>query len=158
VLDLLRESVDHERADRRQWSRTIRWLASYADRVVFSPTARSCATSPAPGVNAIAEMLVHLGRPVKRRESVVVTLAWRMLRPTADERGRHVRRAVVRRAVVTACGVLLESGIATTAPPRATPQQRACVANPSLRVVSGHGDDRDVQNLPCPTAAASTPG
>ncbi|HEY3629901.1 MAG TPA: ABC transporter ATP-binding protein [Jatrophihabitantaceae bacterium] len=62
VLDLLRESVDHD-------GQTVVMVthdpvaASYADRVVFLADGAVVRDVPAPGVNAIAEMLVHLGRP-----------------------------------------------------------------------------------------------
>jgi ABC-type lipoprotein export system ATPase subunit len=61
VMDLLRDAADHT-------GQTVVMVthdpvaASYADRVVFLADGKIADDVPAPGVDAIAELLTHLGR------------------------------------------------------------------------------------------------
>jgi putative ABC transport system permease protein len=80
----------------------------------------------------------------------MVTLAWRMLR----QRPTSVLATFVALwfgvAVVTACGVLLESGLRYHGATHRYAASTVLVAAGDLRVVHGHGDNREVEHLPLP--------
>jgi putative ABC transport system permease protein len=81
----------------------------------------------------------------------MVTLAWRMLRrrPTAAVATFVAMWFGV--AVVTACGVLLESGLRYHGVAQRYAASTVLVATGDVRVVHGHGDNREVEHSALPT-------
>lgn len=98
----------------------------------------------------------------------MVTLAWRMLRQRPMSAVATFVALFFGVAVVTACGVLLESGIRYHGTPQRYAASDVLVAANDLRVVSGHGANRDVERTALPdrgrldaglaTRAAALPG
>jgi len=80
----------------------------------------------------------------------MVTLAWRMLRQRPTSAVATFIALWFGVAVVTACGVLLESGIRYHGEAQRYAASSVLVAANDLRVVSGHGENRDVQRLALP--------
>jgi putative ABC transport system permease protein len=80
----------------------------------------------------------------------MMTLAWRMLRQRPMSAVATFVALFIGVAVVTACGVLLESGIRYHGTPQRYAASDVLVAANDLRVVSGHGDNRDVERLALP--------
>ncbi|HEY3629900.1 MAG TPA: FtsX-like permease family protein [Jatrophihabitantaceae bacterium] len=80
----------------------------------------------------------------------MVILAWRMLRQRPMSAVATFVALWFGVAVITACGVLLESGIRYHGTPERYAASSVLVATTDLRVISGQGDNRDVQRLPLP--------
>ena len=98
----------------------------------------------------------------------MVTLAWRMLRQRPTSALATFVALWFGAAVVTACGVLLESGLRYHGAVQRYAASTVLVAADDLRDVHGHGDNREVEHSPLPvrggvdasvvTRAAALPG
>jgi putative ABC transport system permease protein len=80
----------------------------------------------------------------------MVRLAGRMLRQRPASGLATLISVWFAVTVVAACGVLLESGIRYHGTPQRYAAADVLVARPDLRVASGHGDDREVEEGPLP--------
>ena len=80
----------------------------------------------------------------------MVRLAWRMLRQRPSSALATFIALWFGVAVVTACGVLLESGLRYHGSPQRYAASTVLVASTDLRIVQGHGDDREAERSPLP--------
>jgi putative ABC transport system permease protein len=80
----------------------------------------------------------------------MVRVAWRMLRQRPASALATFVALWFGIAVVTACGVMLESGLRYHGTPARYAGSTLLIAGPSLRVVHGHGEDREADNSALP--------
>jgi putative ABC transport system permease protein len=80
----------------------------------------------------------------------MVRLAWRMLRMRPASALATLIALCFGVAVVTACGVLLESGLRYHGTPQRYAASTLLVASTDLRIVQGRGEDREADRSPLP--------
>ena len=148
VLGLLREAVD-------TGGQTVVMVthdpvaASYADRVVFLADGRVVDDVAAPGAEAIAERLARLGgRAGRGHGHDQARLA--DARPSSHAGGRDVAALLYGAAVLTACGVLLESALRYHGVPQQYGASPVVVAATELTLAQGSSDSLTVDGYPLP--------
>lgn len=83
----------------------------------------------------------------------MVRVAWQMLRHRPANAIATTIALLLAVAIVTGCGVLLESGLRYHGRTERYAAASLLVARPDLRTVQGHGDNRSVENAPLPERA-----